>query len=140
MIKMTEFDAFLAFRRKEFEKLNFLPQIEDIHVTFIAEVDGTSGGERHGLMFKYQSMMKEMLREAGALYIPEEDTPMNKKQQNAFRNFRKGDLSELGFIPNIEELRYNFKLAVDGTCCKTRHQVVAKHREIFVKAFRKANR
>ena len=63
----------------------------------------------------------------------------NITQMAAFKAFRRGDLSQLEFIPNIQELRDNFMKALEKTCCRSRRRVVIRHRQLFFEAFREAN-
>tara|TARA_R110000824_G_scaffold380606_1_gene573039 strand:- start:270 stop:470 length:201 start_codon:yes stop_codon:yes gene_type:complete len=64
---------------------------------------------------------------------------MNEMDEDlAFKIFRRGELSKLDFIPNIQELRDNFGTAMNGKCCQARGRTVLEHRNIFLAAFRAA--
>lgn len=61
-------------------------------------------------------------------------------EEEAFLSFRKRDLDELDFIPNVEELWEAAHKALRGKCCGSpRRQAINKQREIFGEAFRAAN-
>ena len=63
----------------------------------------------------------------------------NITQKDAFKAFRQGNLSQLEFIPNIQELRDNFTKALGKTCCRSRRRVLIRYRHLFFEAFREAN-
>ena len=59
----------------------------------------------------------------------------NLNVDQAFASFHLGNLSELDFIPNINELRGEFNKALEGTCCKSRRRVIMQQRKLFSEAF-----
>ena len=72
MKQITQVEAFKAFARGELDKLDFLPAIQDIYTTFTMESKRSCCAKRQKVMTKYNSIIGDMLREAGALYIPKE--------------------------------------------------------------------
>jgi hypothetical protein len=135
MIKMTKYEAIGHLISGRLEKLDFLPQIQNLYARFNAEKEGLSRGYLHKLKYSYQELLGVMLLDAGSLKPTNKKDAMSKEQRGAFKDFMQGNLSQLEFIPNVHELRDNFMKALEGTCCKSRSQAVTTHRELFLKAF-----
>ena len=63
----------------------------------------------------------------------------NISHEEAFKEFRKGNLEPLSFIPNIHELYKEFNEELRGKCCAGRRRVISKHHQLLGTALHQAN-
>ena len=63
----------------------------------------------------------------------------NISHEQAFKEFRKGNLELLSFIPNFNELYKEYNEELGGKCCARRRQAVNKYNQILGTALHEAN-